>query len=167
LDSTPPGQLLTTRASPHRNSGLTSHLADSYCTFSFVLRHLSTPPLYATYLRHLSTQSLLASHPPTLSVSSAASAAWRLHTAFYHTSHHRISSHITLRTTFPRTSHFVPSSHRNRTALLIAISLLTVPSSTRFLVSSCLRGEIIRFMLISLHTITQSLRKHNEHSPSP
>ncbi len=62
------------------NSGLPSHLADSYCTFSFVLRHLST-------------QSLLASHPPTLSVSSAASAAWRLHTAF-HRAQHRISSHF-------------------------------------------------------------------------
>ncbi len=49
--------ILTTRASPHRNSGLTSHLADSYCTFSFVLRHLSRPPIYATYLRNHSLHS--------------------------------------------------------------------------------------------------------------
>ena len=63
LDSTPPGRLLTTRASPHRTFGLTSHRADS----KFLLHlHSSSPSFYAFILH------LLSSPPPTLSASSPA-----------------------------------------------------------------------------------------------
>ncbi len=51
LDSTPPGTLLTTRASPHRTFGPTSHRAD---TKVFLHLHSSTPSFYAFIrLRHL------------------------------------------------------------------------------------------------------------------
>jgi hypothetical protein len=63
LDSTPPGRLLTTRASPHRTFGLTSHRADS--KFRLHL-HSSSPSFYAFILH------LLSSPPPTLSASSPA-----------------------------------------------------------------------------------------------
>ena len=51
LDSTPPGQLLTTRASPHRIFGLTSHRAVSKV---FLHLHSSAPSFYAFIrFRHL------------------------------------------------------------------------------------------------------------------
>ena len=129
----------TTRASPHRNFGLTSHLVDNhrnFITYSFYPHLPSTLSSHSSPLPTLSSSSR-AKLPPTLGrciPSGAASSP--PHHPFHRTPHFsalRISSHFTL------------SSHH----------FTVFRSFTHFLVSSCLRGEIIR---LSSHTLIQSLR---------
>ena len=148
LDSTTPETFLTTRASPHRHSGLSSHRADS--KFSFTFTHLRLHSSFAIVTsadveRKLSGASYhrrrwVAAYPPAQhhphSHFTSLNPLRTLHFAHLTTSH--IASHITSH----HTSHRIGASLRR--IPLSLISLLTVHSSIHSfhtLASSRLRGE--------------------------